>query len=140
MDNITEVSNISDSDLDNHIQHLQGKLNRLYVSLDLAKAEKLRRSQRIVKKRLDSAKPDFSKERLVSAKSDFSNTDNSTKEIRIGSKVKILNKYRGNKGKLGEVVRISGKTATVRIPQEGSFVKYLSNLKVIADQHDQREE
>ena len=123
MDNNSEPSNISDSDLDNHIQDLQGKLRRLHISLDLAKAEKFRRSQTSLKKHSDS--PNL----------DFSQADNSKKDITVGSKVKILNKYRGNRGKVGEVVTISGKTATVYIPQEGNFIKYLSNLKLITDQH-----
>ena len=119
------IPNLPDSALDAHIQRLEDKLNRLNINLELAKAEKLRRSSK------------FAKGRLVDSNLNPTKPSISTKNITLGSKVRILNKYRGNKGKVGEVILISGKTATVHIPQEGHFVKYLSNLELLTDKHEE---
>ena len=112
------VPDLSDKALENHIQDLQSKINSLHISLDLATAERHQRSSHTT---TPPSKP---------IGSDSSKSSKSSK-LTIGSRVKILNKYRGNKDKIGKIVHISGKTATVHIPQTGNFIKYLSNLELV---------
>ena len=118
------VPDLSDTALEDHIQHLQSKIDRLSISLDLATAEKQRRLQRS-----DTTEA----QRKVQSKITEQHSKSLTAHpnLTIGSRVQILNKYRGNKGKIGTVAQISGKTATVNIASEGNFIKYLSNLKLL---------
>ena len=123
MKTTSKVPILSDEELDRHIEQLQAKLTRVNINLELATAEKRRRTQTLTE--VKSEIPATSRKVAASNK------------IILGSQVQILNKYRGNRGKVGKVIQISGKTATVHIPQEGSFVKYLSNLKLIDDEYEE---
>ena len=118
------VPELSDTELEDHIQHLQSKIDRLSISLDLATAEKHRRIQKSDK---------FESQPKVQ----LPKSSTTQPRLTIGSRVQILNKYRGNKGKIGTVVHLSGKTATVNIASEGNFVKYLSNLKLLPNQDEE---
>ena len=118
------VPDLSDKALENHIQDLQSKINSLHISLDLATAERHRRLSRA------SSPP------LKAVQSNQSLETSGSSKLTIGSRVKILNKYRGNKNKIG-TCHISGKTATVHIPQTGNFIKYLSNLELVPNQDEE---
>ena len=125
MKNSSEVPDLSDAALDDHINDLQSHLDRLTISLQLAEAEKQRRTER--DNRLGSHQ---TKSRTSSKKPQ---EVASSQTLRIGSKVKILNKYKGNRGRLGTVVEISNKTATVCIPDRGNFIKHFHNLEIVSD-------
>ena len=120
------VPNLSDRALDNHIQDLQSQIDSLHMSLNLATTEKYRRSKHTAELTL---KPTHSDQSLK-----ISNSD----KLAIGSREKILNKYRGNKNKIETIVLISGKTATINIPEVGNFVKYLNNLELLPNQDEEQ--
>ena len=129
MKNHPGVPDLSDTALDDHISDLQSKLDQLTISLELATAEKTRRAEqdsqtyhRAVKKEPNSTLP---------------STSSLTPTFRIGSKVKILNKYKGNKGRIGTIIDLSHRTATVSIPNKGNFIKHLNSLELVSD-HDEK--
>ena len=111
------IPRLSDKALDDHINELETELSRLHISLELATAE---RNRRVSRDNKDRSITSIQKGRLT-----------------VGSQVRILNKYRGNKGKEGTITQIAGKTATVHIPSEGHFVKYLRNLELLPS-HDEK--
>ena len=123
MKNSSEVPDLSDAELDDHINDLQQHLDRITISLQLAAAEKHRRTEASSQLKPRQAKSESPpKQETVSPPT-----------LRIGSKVKILNKYKGNKGRIGTVIEISTKTATVYIPNRGNFVKHFHNLEILSD-------
>ena len=117
------IPDLSDTDLEDHINHLQSKLDRITISLQLATAERDRRSQQDIKRHTTQSKSEFSENR--------SRVSTSPPSLKIGSHVRILNKYKGNKGKIGRIIDLSEKTATVYIPEKGNFVKQLHNLELL---------
>ena len=120
--------NLSDRALDDHIEDLQAELNRLTICLELATSEKHRRGQRNIESQ--------STAKASPHPSDSTDEYSSKNELTIGSRVKILNKYKGNRGKIGTIVQLSSKTATVNIPREGNFIKYLRNLELLPPQDE----
>ena len=123
MKHTTSDSTLTDTDLDNHIDDLQSQLRQIQISLQLAKEERDRRTQNnFIAKDLQKA----------TALPKLKPSDTSTPTFQIGSKVRIRNKYRGNKGKVGKIVQLSTKTATVFIPNEGNYIKFLHNLELLS--------
>ena len=115
-------SDLSDAALDAHIADLQAKIDGLNISLHLANAEKTRRIQ---------------KDSVLISSAPQPQVLSSSPTFRIGSIVKIKNKYRGNKGKIGKIIVLSSTTATVQIPNQGNFVKYLHNLELLPSDQDE---
>ena len=124
MRNTSGVPTLSDTDLDAHIEDLESQLSKLHINLQLATEEKLRREQRGTKSmtKLSNLSPT-----VVNSQSDATHSI-----LRLGDTVRIRNRYRGNKGKIGKVIQLSSKTATVYIANEGNFIKYLHNLELIS--------
>ena len=120
MKNNSRVPDLSDTALNEHISDLQTQLDRLTISLQLATAEQRRRSQSDLQSFASRSFPQDTEEKPTPL------------PLCVGSRVKILNKYKGNKGQIGKVVELSGKTATVHIPNKGNFIKYLHNLEVLS--------
>ena len=125
MKNPSGIPDLSDTDLEDHINHLQSKLDRITISLQLATAERDRRSQQDIKRHTTQSKSEFSENR-----SRLLTSPPSPPSLKIGSYVRILNKYKGNKGKIGRIIDLSQKTATVYIPGRGNFIKQLHNLEL----------
>ena len=124
MKNDFGVSTISDSDLEDHIKDLESQLTKLHINLLLATEERSRRTQSRPTK-LEDKPP-----RSISD-STRSLSIEKTPALYLGATVRIRNRYRGNKGKVGKIIQISSKTATVHIPNEGNFIKYLHNLELL---------
>ena len=124
----SEVPDLSDAALDDHINDLQTQLDRITISLHLAAAEKQRRTEATVghKTRQVTSEPQSKQSQEIT----------SPPTLRIGSKVKILNKYKGNKGRIGTVIEISTKTATIYIPNRGNFIKHFHNLEILPDHNE----
>lgn len=125
MKNNSNVPDLSDTALNEHIDDLQAQLDRLTISLQLATAEQRRRSH--------------SDSQSILSQSPNQYTPKQTSKpplLCVGSKVKITNKYKGNKGRIGEVIELSDKTATVHIPNKGNFVKFLHNLEVLSNPNE----
>ena len=123
MKHSSEVPDLTDTDLEDHITYLQSKLDRITISLQLATAERNRRQEHNI---LSSTglKSDALTHRLK--------TVVSPPALQLGSRVRILNKYKGNKGRIGRVIELSSRTATVHIPERGNFIKQHHNLEVLA--------
>ena len=126
MKHTSDTPGLSDAALNEHIEDLQSQLESLTISLQLATAEKNRRLTKGL-----SSKPSTS---LQTSKKLISSLSPPT--LQVGSHVRIRNKYRGNKGKIGKIITLSSKTATVQIPNEGNFVKYLHNLELLPQLED----
>ena len=125
MRNTTGVPTLTDTDLNDHIDDLQSQLSQLQISLQLAKEERDRRAQNnLVEKDLQISR--------TSPKPKLESSDTSPSTFRIRSTVRIKNKYRGNRGKVGKIIQLSTKTATVFIPNEGNYIKLLHNLEVLS--------
>ena len=133
----SSVPDLSDSALQDHIDDLQSELDKLTISLQLATAEKQRRLQPSQSTSLQVKSENIKHQSEPSQSTSFHlKSENLSPSLRIGSRVKILNKYKGNKGKIGTVIDLSERTATVHIPQKGNFIKYLNNLELLPDQHE----
>ena len=117
-------STLSDADLDTHIEDLRSKLDGLTISLNLATAEKTRRLEYQTSQQ-QRKNPPLPSPAILSK---------SSPSFQLGSQVRIKNKYRGKKGKVGTIILLSSKTATVQIPNEGSFIKYYHNLELISNE------
>ena len=129
MKNNSSVPDLSDSALEQHIRDLQSDLDKLTISLQLATAERHRRSHPG-----NTSSPPVKSE-TVPISTDTKESS-SFSALRVGTRVRIKNKYKGNKGKVGEVIELSERTATVHIPQKGNFIKYLHNLEIISQPNE----
>ena len=137
MKNHSSVPDLSDSALQDHINDLQSELDKLTISLQLATAEKQRRSQPSQSTSLQVKSENIRRPSPLSQPTSFQTKSHDiSSSLRIGSRVKILNKYKGNKGKIGTIIDLSERTATVNIPRKGNFIKYLNNLELLPDQHE----
>ena len=125
---------LTDSALDNHIDELQSQLDQLQISLQLATDE---RKRRIEKRSISSAHPFKEEDRSEPPNHQFKRKQTQTTSdistaLCVGSTVRIRNRYRGNKGKVGKIIQLSSKTATVHIPNDGTYIKYLHNLELLS--------
>ena len=129
MKNHSSVPDLSDSALEHHIRDLQSDLDKLTISLQLATAERQRRSNQ------GSISPPPVKSETLPTSIDNKELPSFT-PLQVGTTVRIKNKYKGNKGKVGKVIDLSERTATVHIPQKGNFIKYLHNLEIISEPNE----
>ena len=120
-----DTPDLSDAALDSHIENLRSQLEGLNISLQLATAEKHRREQKNLNQRSSLTSNPSTKQ------------TNIPDTFTVGARVRIRNKYRGNKGKVGKIIFLSSRTATVEIPNEGSFIKYFHNLELLPSVDDE---
>ena len=134
MKHTSSIPTLTNTDLDNHIDELQSQLNQLQISLLLATEERKRRTEKKsisptyqFKEEDQSGPPNHQlKREQTPITSDIS------ANLCVGSTVRIRNRYRGNKGKIGKIIQLSSKTATAHIPNDGTYIKYLHNLELLS--------